>query len=155
QEPFRGAIWFVPLVDLSDARLIVDKTLDTLRLPRSPGLEPLDQVVAFLARQRSLLLLDNFEHLVDEGAARVQALLEQVPTLTCLITSRRRLDLSGEREFPVPPLPTPDGPASPDRLLQCASVRLFVDRAPAVRPDLRLTPGNAAAVAGLSTRVGG
>jgi len=81
--------------------------------------------------------------------------MEKVPALACLITSRRRLDLSGEREFPVPPLPTPDGPRSPDRLIQCESVHLFVDRAQAVRPDFQLTPGSAAAIAALCARLEG
>jgi DNA-binding SARP family transcriptional activator len=105
---FHGAVWFVPLQDLIEARLITDKLLEALRLPRSPQLQPLEQAVAFLARQPSLVVLDNFEHLVTEGAPLVQALLEQVPTLTCLVTSRQRLNLAGEKEFPVAPLPAPD-----------------------------------------------
>src|SRR5206468_1340921 len=109
--PFHDAVWFVPLQDLADARLIPDKLLDALGLPRSPDVEPLDQVAAFLSRQPSLLLMDNFEHLVTDGAPLVQTLLEQVPALTCLVTSRQRLNLAGEKEFPVAPLPVPaEGP---------------------------------------------
>src|SRR5262249_26606889 len=106
---FHGAVWLVPLQDLTEARLIPDKLLDALRLPRSPQMAPLEQAAAFLSRQPSLLLLDNFEHLVTEGAPLVQTLLEQAPTLTCLVTSRQRLNLAGEQEFPVAPLPVPVG----------------------------------------------
>jgi predicted ATPase len=175
---FHGAVWFVPLQDLTDARLIPDKLLDALRLPRSPQLQPSEQAVAFLSRQPSLLLLDNFEHLVTDGTPLVQTLLEQVPALTCLVTSRQRLNLPGEREFPVAPLPvprdgpwlavadpTPSDPSDPpdpsdtnqqlSSLLECASVRLFVDRAQAARPDFQLTRTNAAAVATLCVRLEG
>jgi hypothetical protein len=136
-ERFSGAVWFVSLADLSDARRIVDAVLDALRLPRSPSLEPLEQVAETLARQPSLLVLDNFEQLVDEGAPVVRTLLERVPSLKCLVTSRQRLDLSGEREFVVPPLQTPASGGTPEQLSMYESVQLFIDRAQAVKADSR------------------
>jgi predicted ATPase/DNA-binding SARP family transcriptional activator len=148
-EAWHGAVWFASLVDVADPRRVPDTLRDVLRLPGSPDVEPLEQIVAVLSRQPTLLLLDNFEHLVDEGVPRVQTLLERVPTLTCLVTSRRRLDLAGEREFPVVPLPIPGPEDPPERLAHCRSVQLFVDRAQAVRPDFRVTARNAAAVAAL------
>src|SRR5207249_1640257 len=60
---YSGAVWFVPLADLTDPRLVPDAILDALRLPRSPGVEPLGQAVEVLSRQPSLLVLDNFEQL--------------------------------------------------------------------------------------------
>ena len=48
----------------------------------------MDQIVDLLSRQPSLLVLDNFEQLVDDGAAKVHELLERIPTLRCLVTSR-------------------------------------------------------------------
>jgi non-specific serine/threonine protein kinase len=108
QAPFQGAVYFVPLADVTDARLIPTRIADSLRLPRSPHREPLEQVIDFLSRQPALLLLDNFEHLVAAGAPLIRTLLEGVETLVVLVTSRRRLDLEGERELPVAPLPVPD-----------------------------------------------
>lgn len=154
-QPFQGAVWFVPLVELTDPRLIADAVRDAMRLPRYPNVEPLEQVVTALSGQRSLLALDNFEHLLPEGAPIVRMLLERVPTLTCLVTSRQWLGLAGEREFVVPPLPTPRGGESPEQLLGCESVQLFCDRAQAVRPDFQVTPGNAASVAALCERLEG
>src|SRR5262249_39554132 len=119
-----------------------------------------------------------------EGAMLVRTLLERVETLTVLVTSRRRLELPGEQEFPVGPLPVPGvqvfgcsgvqdraerpleelntrdprqtAPAvPPDHLNTYPSVRLFVDRAQAGRADFQLTPGNAAAIAGLCQRLEG
>lgn len=137
-EAYSGAVWFVPLADLRDARQIPDAIADVLRLPRSPNVEPMEQVVEFLNgngvqifrysgvgeavrppttdhQPSSLLVLDNMEHLLaaerrksEDGAAVVRALLDRVPTLTCLVTSRQPLGLSDEREFPVLPLPTPE-----------------------------------------------
>src|SRR5262249_25273374 len=61
-ERFAGAVWFVPLADLVEPSRIPEAILDAVGLPGSPELAPLDQVVAFLARQPSLLVLDNYEH---------------------------------------------------------------------------------------------
>jgi predicted ATPase len=174
-----GGIWFVPLQDLADPQLIPATVLDALRAPRAAQVEPLEQLVTALSDQARLLVLDNFEHLVNEGTSLVRTLLERVAPLTVLVTSRQRLGLPGERQFPVPPLPIPaEGvgcgvwgvgsdrgePAvaapytlhpTPYTLMQCPSVRLFVDRARAVRPEFQVTAANAAAVAGLCTRLEG
>jgi predicted ATPase len=118
QPGLAGRVWFVPLLVLTDPRLIGDKLLETLRIPRSPQIEPVDQITAFLsadpfpgpadhAPRPTLLVLDNFEHLVDGGHDLVRTLLERVGNLTILATSRRSLGLEGEQEFPVPPLPSP------------------------------------------------
>jgi DNA-binding SARP family transcriptional activator len=108
-EAFRGAVWSVELQALSQAAFILPAVLGALRLPPLPEVEPMEQLVTALSRQRSLLVLDNFEHLVEEGAQVVHDLLERVPTLTCLVTSRRLLEVTGEREFFVGPLPVPSG----------------------------------------------
>jgi len=152
---FVGAITFIDLSDLMDAHLLADTIAEALRLPRSTGSDPLDRVVEALSRQPSLLILDNFEQIAAEGAPLVQALLKRVPTLTCLVTSRRCLNLPGEQEFPVQPLPTPERPGTPERLLEFASVQLFADRARAARPDFQVTARTAAAVAALCHRLEG
>jgi predicted ATPase/DNA-binding SARP family transcriptional activator len=107
REAFHGAVWFVPLADLTHTDLILNQVLDAMRLPRSGELRPLDQLATVLADQPALLLLDNLEHLLPDGAAIVRSLLERAPRLTCLLTSRRRLGLAAEREFPLGPLPVP------------------------------------------------
>jgi predicted ATPase/DNA-binding SARP family transcriptional activator len=165
--PYQGAVWFAPLADLSDPGRIADAVLNALRLPRSPDQEPLDQVVEALAEQPSLLVLDCFEHLVKGGVEMVQTLLERVPSLKCLVTSRQLLGLSIEQEFPVLPLPTPgattqspheggaQGGWTPERLTMFDSVALFVDRAQAVMPYFQVTNSNAPAVAELCHRLEG
>ena len=144
-----GGVWFAPLADLRDAGAIPAAVRDALHLPRLAGADPLEQVIAALAGVRAVLVLDNFEHLLDGGPAVVAALLGRAPSLTCLATSRRRLGVPGESVFPVPafPLPSlgpsPDGPVSLSDLSAFAAVQLFVDRARFVRPDFQLTPRKA------------
>jgi len=155
-QPLGGAVWFAPLADIADPSLIVDTILGSLRVPRSPQREPLDQAVEALAKQPCLLVLDNFEHLVENGTVTVQALLARVPNLTVLVTSRQLLGLSGEREFALKPLPTPNGVAdTPERLSAYDGVRLFIDRAQTSRPDFQITNANAPTVAELCDRLEG
>lgn len=182
-EDFHGGLWFVPLADLFDPGLMPGMIGDVLRLPRSPHREPLDQVTEFLNGRNApvLLVLDNLEHLLaekmhksEDGAAVARALLERIPSLTLLVTSRQILGLEGEREFPVAPLPTPDSgvrvfrcsgnqenasptpyPRTPEQLIQFASVRLFADRAQAIKADFQVTKGNVEAIARLCDRLEG
>src|SRR5205814_2005487 len=93
REAFPDGVWIVSLRDLTAPALIPDQILLALRLPRWPDTEVWEQVRLFFSRAPSLLLLDNFEHLVEAGAEIVQQLLEQVPPLTVLVTSRQRLGL--------------------------------------------------------------
>nr|CAA9259324.1 hypothetical protein AVDCRST_MAG63-2342 [uncultured Armatimonadetes bacterium] len=154
---FPGGVWFVALADLRDPDRIPDAIADALRLPRLPAAAPLDQVVALLASTPApaLLVLDNFEQLVDEGAPLVHELLLRVPTLSCLVTSRQRLLIDSEHDFALAPLPVPDQPDPPERLREFASVQLFVHRAQAARPDFDLTAFNGPFVAGLCAKLDG
>jgi predicted ATPase/DNA-binding SARP family transcriptional activator/tetratricopeptide (TPR) repeat protein len=161
REKERGALWFVPLADVFDARLIAGEIESALRLPRSPVTTPMVQVMQTLATHREpLVVLDNFEQLLPEGAALVQELLAHVPALSLIVTSRQELGIAGEEAFHVPPLEVPEvqlWPASfsPASLLRFASVQLFHDRARAARPDFRLTKHNASAIARLCARLEG
>jgi predicted ATPase len=140
--PFE-AVLFVPLADLLAADRLGSVIAESLSVPETNAPAPLDRAVAGLQGKSWLLILDNFEHLAAEGALLVRQLLERVPTLTCLVTSRERLELGIEREFPVPPLPAPE------------AIPLFVDRAQAVRPEFQLTEANREAVAELCEQLDG
>ena len=147
---FPGPVCFVSLADLSLASAIPESIAQALSLVRSATEPVLDQIAAHLqALPPGLLVLDNFEHLVERGAPGLFSLLGRVPSLTCLATSRRRLALPGEWEFPVPPLPLPDTETSADQAAQNPSVQLFADRAQAGRPDFQITAHNVPAVAAL------
>ena len=159
---FADAVFFAPLADLSDARLIPGALADLLAPAAGGDVPPMERVAAALSARPSLLVLDNLEHLIDDAVPLIRDLLERAPSLTILVTSRQRLNLDGEREIDVPPLAAPTGEldaALPDtareRLMRIDSVRLFVDRAQSVRPSFALTPQNAADVARLCARLDG
>ena len=145
--PFPGGVWFVPLADIADPRRLGDAVRAALRLPRTA--DPWGPVVTALSGPPALLVLDNFEQIAAGAAPAVQSLLERVPALTCLVTSRRCLDVPGEREMPVAPLPVPDAAETAEQLSRSASAQVFVDRAQAVRPDFAVTDRNVADLAAL------
>lgn len=155
-EAYKGAVWFVTLTDLTDARLIPEAIRDALGLPRRADQDALEQAVTLLQGQPGLLILDNLEQLLPEATATVMALRNRCPHLSFLVTSRRRIALTGEREYPLSPLTLPNTASrTPEGLMQSASVQLFVDRAQGVKPDFQVTSGNAAAVAALCTKLEG
>ena len=156
-DSFTGGVYFVDLAPLPEPRLVIPAIAKALGVT-----ETTEQDLSYAVREalcsagRVLLLLDNFEHLVD-SADCVTDLLRACPQLVVLVTSRVALHLYGEQEFPVPSLPLPDRKLlpSPETIAGFASVALFVQRAVAVRPDFRLTKKNAAAVGELCRRLDG
>src|SRR5205085_513043 len=115
-----------------------------------------------LSRRHLLLLLDNCEHLVTACARLVQTLLQRCPQLHVLATSRERLGIVGESVMPVPPLTLPDLNQRPSTgadwlatLNRAEAVRLFVERATALRPEFHLNEATAPAVAQICVRLDG
>ena len=179
----RFNLWhgFVSLADLTQAAQIPARIAGTLKLAPDTSGDPLAPVCDFLNAQDSpdappLLILDNLEHLLprEEGEEDtgeeaggspvvdcIQTLLARVPGLLLLCTSRRRVAVRGEYLLALAPLPVPDAVSDASetsdlaRMLTVPSVRLYVDRAQAVRPDFGLTPTNAPAVAALCRQLEG
>ena len=152
---FADGARFVALASVSEAGLVAAAIAAGLGLNTSAG--PLiADLESYLRPRRLLLVLDNFEQVT--GAAPLLAeLLGAAPGLVVLATSRTVLRLSGEHEFPVPPLPVPPaGPGhDPADLKRYASVSLFAERAHAVAPGFELTSANAGAVAEICRRLDG
>lgn len=154
-QPFAGAVWFVPLAEVREAERLIDALREALGIPSVPGCDPWAAVAELLGRQAGLLVLDNFEQLVEPGAPVVQRLLEQLPGLCCLVSSRQPLRLGAERELPLPPLPLPEPGLSLEQLARCESIALFCDRAAAARPDFHLSEANRAPLTELCARLDG
>lgn len=110
-------------------------------------------MIALLRSRRALLVLDNCEHLVGGCATFADALLRAAPKVTALATSRSRLNIGGETVWPVHPLALPAADAANGD--DAESVRLFVERARAVRPSFTVTDANRAAVYGICRSLGG
>jgi predicted ATPase/transcriptional regulator with XRE-family HTH domain len=152
---FADGVAFVPLAPLDSPELVVATIVRTLGLQEASGTAPLDTLTRWLRERHFLLLLDNFEHVLDAAIA-VGELLGACPRLHVLVTSREALHLRGEQEYPVPPLAFPRAATpSAEALLQYDGVRLFVQRAQAVRPDFALSEANAAMIAQICARLDG
>jgi predicted ATPase len=152
---FGGRVAFVLLAEVQAAPMIVDAMARILGIEQRGADALLDRVVAALSGpERRLLVLDNFEHLVESGASVVRELIARVPSLSCLVTSRRVLALSAEREVALTSLAVP-GDCTAEELALLPSVRLLADRARVVRPDFTITAANAKDVAELVRRLEG
>jgi predicted ATPase len=154
---FPDGVSFVSLESVADPDLVLPTIGDALGLsPGSSGGGPAEQLRAFLGEKNALLILDNFEHLLD-AAGEVASLLESCPHLKIMATSRAPLRIRAERLFSVPPLLLPPAGRSlePARLFGYSAVRLFVERARAARPGLVIGEADAPVIAEICRRLEG
>jgi len=153
---FVGKVFFVSLACVNDPMLVIPTIARALGIRDGVGQPLLARLVEVLQRKQVLLLLDNFEQVV-EAAPQVADLLTSCSQLKLLVTSREVLHVSAEHEFAVPPLALPDPAHLPKlaALARAPSVALFLQRAQAARPEFRLTSTNARAVAEICVRLDG
>ena len=154
-DDFQDGVFFVPIAAITDPALVAPTIARTLGL--SEGAQPPEELLeGYLRDRQTLLLLDNLEQVI-EAAPVVERLLSSAPNLKILATSRIPLGLYGEYEFPVPPLSLPDPDSLPplEHLTEYEAIRLFVERARAVRPDFSLTEENGPAVVEICKRLDG
>jgi predicted ATPase/class 3 adenylate cyclase/DNA-binding XRE family transcriptional regulator len=156
-ETFPDGLWFVELAPLTDPDLIVQTIHTTLGLAEQPGKNILQMLIDYLSQKKTLLILDNCEHLVEACAQLTHTLLGQSPSLKILTSSREALGVQGEVAWPVPSLSLPDPKKIPelDQLTQYEAVHLFLDRASLANPHFRMTEGNAPAIAQICYRLDG
>lgn len=146
----------VTLESLSQGEQIWGAVASSLGLASAPNMSQRDQVLAVLEGGRWLLVLDNFEQLCDSGGPEVvDELLQALPELAVLVSSRRKLGLTGERERSLSPLPQADDEMDLAAAIQVPSIALFMDRARLAKPDFQLTEGNHLAVRSLCERLEG
>lgn len=153
---FSDGIVFVPLAAVQDSTLVIPTIIQSLGLKETEHWPQLDLLQTALRDRQQLLVLDNFERLV-QAAPQIADLLARCPQLKLLITSRAVLQVQGEHEFQVPPLALPEREhiLTFDALTEYAAVALFLQRAQAINPDFQLTAANAAAVAEICLRLDG
>jgi len=149
-------VFFVELASITEPELVIATIAQELGLPDRGGQSATDRLAEHIGEGRMLLVLDNFEQ-VTTAAPAVASLLGSAPNLTVLVSSRSALRVSGEQEYPVPPLGLPDPERLPplDQLSQYEAVALFIERARAVKPDFEVTNENAPAVAEICVRLDG
>jgi len=152
----------VSLAAISDPRLIAEQILQDLSIPRHSEVDAVEQLIEKLDRRPILLLLDNFEQLlssspeVADGATLLARLMNRLPLLRLLVTSRCPLKIAGETEIVVLPLRFP--PPEVEEMAEiCAfpAVQLYLRRAQEKRADFTVTERTASGIAALCRKLEG
>jgi predicted ATPase/class 3 adenylate cyclase len=153
---FADGVFLVDLASLVDPGQVCPAISRALGVREEPGTDLIDTLVDRVMGNDLLLILDNFEHLLDAGPL-VEEVLRRVAGVRVLVTSRTPLGLDGEQELPVPPLNLPDPLDLPalQALVEYDAVALFLDRAREARPGFEVTPENAAPLAEICMRLDG
>jgi predicted ATPase/class 3 adenylate cyclase len=156
RDVFVDGAGFVSLATINDPMLVIPTIARAFGIRDGVGQPITVRLAEALLRKRVLLLLDNFEQVV-EAASLVADLLTSCPQLKLLVTSREVLHVRAEHEFAVPPLALPDLAHLPGLavLMNIPSVALFLQRAQAARPEFKLTSNNARTVAEICVRLDG
>ena len=145
---FEDGIFFISLESIKDPALIADTISHSLNLPDLNHANLLENLCNFLNKKKLLLIMDNFEHIID-GAPVLKRILDDAPGVKILSSSREMLHLSCETIFRIPPLTLPqlDPLPSLEELMQVETVSLFLTRAQNQQPDFLLTEENALYIA--------
>lgn len=152
---FGDGVWFVALAPVRDPALVAVSVLSALGVQAAGASTPEDALRGHVRDRRLLLVLDNFEQVLD-AATLVADLLAASDHLRIVVTSRAALHVAGEQSYEVPPLTVPTGVGvEMSQATQYEAVNLFIERAMSVDPNFKLTPDNAAAVAEICARLDG
>jgi predicted ATPase/DNA-binding CsgD family transcriptional regulator len=153
---FPDGVYVVSLAPLSDPALVIPAIMHRLGLSESGSQPLLDLLKGSQRDKHRLLLLDNFEQVI-QAAPLLAELLEACPAVKLLVTSREGLHLRAEHHFAIPPLALPDKSHLPDvkSFAHIPAVDLFLQRAQAIRADFHVTADNAATIAEICLRLDG
>lgn len=153
---FPGGVYVVPLAPIRVPGLVLSSIAQSMGLQDSRDRPLLERLVSHLRDSEVLLVLDNFEQLLS-AAPVVSELLRETSAVRIVVTSRAPLHVSGEQEYPVPPLAVPDLQRSPSTadIASCESVHLFAERAAAAVPGFAVDEYNVAEVAQIARRLDG
>jgi predicted ATPase/DNA-binding CsgD family transcriptional regulator len=153
---YQDGVWLVELATITDPALAANAIAEALNVNPIGEVSPLEVLKRFLRRKHLLLLLDNFEHL-PEATPLVGELLAAAPQLTILATSRERLHVYGEQEYPVYPLRLPDTTRLEpiEKLLSYEAINLFAQRARSIQPRLELSEQNMPAIVQICLQLDG
>lgn len=150
---YRDGAGLVPLAQVQRASQVIPAIGKTIG-PRRADTTGMADVIGVLRHAHMLLILDNFEHVLD-GAIVVSELLTACPEVTALVTSRSLLHLSGEHVYPIPPMRRASPTAPPEEILATDAAQLFIDRANAAAAHLSITPDATATIAAICERLEG
>ncbi|WP_436496961.1 AfsR/SARP family transcriptional regulator [Actinokineospora sp. HUAS TT18] len=151
---YPDGVWWCELAPVADGAAMVHALAAAVGARPQPGRTVEESLLSFLAMRKLLLVVDNCEHLVGEVAGLLESVVRHCPQVTLLATSRIGLGVTGECIRPTAPLTLPKSEEGAD-LTDSSAVRLFIDRAQAVRPDLDLNPENLELIAEVCRKLDG
>lgn len=154
---YPSGIWFAELAAIESPLLVSQSLARLIGCKPQPNEKAVHAIAGQLGDRRTLILLDNVEHVAEAVADLVEALLQECAQTVFLLTSRERLGVAGESTYRVPSLlvPNPDADLPSERLAEYESVRLFIDRARLQRPHFALGDDNAAALVSVCRQLEG
>ena len=151
---FPDGIWFVDLAPITDPNLAIPTIAKVLGLKDDGLITAAAWIESFLTDRQVLVILDNLEQ-IPESAVDIARLVSANSGLTVLVTSRVRLRVTGEHQYPLSPLNVTDQGDGSHPVEDLAVVRLFADRARAVQPDFQIAPDNVQTVVGICRHLDG
>jgi predicted ATPase/class 3 adenylate cyclase len=155
---FKDGVWLIELAQLADATYLLSAIAATFHLRELQGMPLIETLTDFLRGKRSLLVLDNCEHLIETCAQLAQHFLHACSKLKIITSSREALGIPGETVYRVPSLSLPqalEDLRDPGELMQYEATRLFAERAIKANPQFALTEGNAPFVIQICQRLDG
>ncbi|HLZ29409.1 MAG TPA: tetratricopeptide repeat protein [Chloroflexota bacterium] len=157
-EEFPRGVFYVPLAPLSDPELLASTIGEAIGVREVPGQPLLHTLKDALQAQGLLLVLDNFEHVMQQ-AGQLGELLSACTSLKMLVTSREVLHLDAEHIFTVSALAVPDldlrSRLSTEQLSRYDGIQLFVERARAAKPNVSITSQSVPVIAEICLRLDG
>jgi predicted ATPase/class 3 adenylate cyclase len=154
-DAFPDGAWFVDLAPVADPALVPQAIARALGLQDETGTPAMEMIIDSLRARRSLVLLDNCEHVLAASAEAATGILLSCPAVSVLATARESLGVGGETSWRVPSLSLPDASDALDELTTSEAARLFVDRAHAACSELAFTDDDAPAIAKICSRLDG
>jgi predicted ATPase len=155
-DQFHHGVWFIELAPLTDPELIPQTILSAIGITEQSG-KPLNVLREYLRQKKSLIVLDNCEHLLDASANVANAVLSVAPDLKVLASSREALGVPGEMSYPIPSLSLPDIKHIPviEQFSHYEAVQLFLERASLVARRFSVDASNALSIAQICYRLDG
>jgi non-specific serine/threonine protein kinase len=156
-DEFLDGIWLIDLAPLGDPSLVAQSVASVLEVRQAANRSLVQSLAEQMRHRRTLLLLDNCEHVIGATAGLAAALLRAAAGVKILATSREALGIDGETTWRVPSLTVPDaqGQIATADLLHYEAVRLLTDRASATGTTFAVTRDNAATIADVCRRLDG
>ena len=156
---YSGGTWLVDLAPVRDPAQVVSTTAAALGVALGDAAAPAEAIAAAFSKERTLLVMDNCEHLADAAAALIATLLQRAPGLSVLATSQESLRIPGEQIYRLKPLAVPvidaADPESVDKIALFGAIELFAERAREADPRFELDRRNAAGVAEICRHLDG